>query len=456
VCAAEDEIELLNERVYKGKIVDETSDKVFITIESAGTLSFDKSKIKEIRYEGRMPIKVSQPAPAPVSASSTPQPSPSVPSLQEAIIEQPAPATPESYLPTPTLPTAPEGTPTPPPPDVQTGYDAVLYGAVKDVKVRLAGAPWANAEEGTQLKVNDEIMTGEGKAKIKLRGRGELRLPPNSYLILKYLSPDGNQVTIDIRGGAVWNNVTPGGGLVNYKVQTPDLTAGVRGTLFKVEISGDKGTRVAVFEGAVETTNLKTNEAVVVDKLKSVTVDKAGVTSELRAVDPKERDEWDHWDEWALEVHKIAVRFPVGGQAIDNLAKLHAQDMKRYEKIVNEANQNILTNREADKVEDIAKCFERFYLDTGVVPTVEQGFKVLVEDPGVAGWKGPYYDGDIPPKDRWGNELHYIVETSQVSGNQYGKVISSGPNGIYSKGATTTDDLASFVRYYALTPNTQE
>lgn len=450
-----DEIEMQDGTIYKGTIIRETETTVLIRVQPYGTMPFEKSKLKRITYTNEAK-KVESATPTPtLTPSPTPTQTPVATPLEPPVSPPPVmskdevtPAPPVAMV----TPPQKSPTPAPPPPDIQTGYDAVLFGVLEDVKVRHPGSDWINATEGMQLKVNDEIMTSQGKVKIKLRGRGELRLPPNSYLILKHITPDGGDVTIEMRGGTVWNNVTPGAGLVNYRVQTPDLTAGVRGTLFKVEIAGDKGTRVAVFEGIVETTSSKTEEAIKLDALQAATVNPEGKLSEPIKVDPKEREEWDHWDEWALEVHSIAVRFPIGGQAIDNLAKLHAQDMQRYEGIMNEANQQILTNREEDKVQNLSRAFEKFYVDTGVIPTQEQGFSALVTNPGIPRWNGPYYQGDMPPKDRWGNALNYVVEKSERSGNVYGKVISNGPDGIYSKGSPATDDLSVFVRYYALTP----
>ncbi len=447
----QDRVVMNDGSTYEGTIIRETESTVLIRVKRYGSLSLKKENIRDITYAGK-----TSPTPRPLPPTSTPLSgatpvsmtplATSVTPSQQDIAVTPSPA-PGALSQTAVTPTP---TPASTPPPIKSGFDAVLFGVVKEVKIRHPGGEWIDAYEGIQLKVNDEIMTNSGKVKIKLRGRGELRLPPNSYLILKQLSPDGSTVTIEIKGGTIWNNVTPGGGLVNYKVQTPDLTAGVRGTLFKVEISEEKGSRVAVFEGTVETASETTEETVEIGELTAVVVDPQGELSDPRKVDPREREEWDHWDEWALEVHEIAVRFPIGGDAIDNLAKLHAQDMKRYERMVDEANKQILTNREAAKIEDLAKAFEDFYVDTGVIPTEEQGFNVLVEDPGIDGWNGPYYDGQIPPVDRWGNELHYIVGKSEVSGNVYGKVISNGADTIYSKGSPATDDLATFVRYYAL------
>lgn len=445
-----DEIEMLNGNVYKGKILKETSEKVFIQMGQYGTLVLDKKEIKRITYSGENQAeKKDTPIPTPVVSKATPTPSIQRPEVKQKTLPSPPP--------TPTITPALEPTkilltPTPRPPDILPGYDAVLFGVVEDVKVQRNGGPWIKAYDGIQLKAGDGIITGKGKVKIKLRGRGEIRLPPNSYLVLKYVSPEGNEVTVEIKGGTVWNNVTPGGGLVNYTVHTPDLTAGVRGTLFKIETSPEKGSRVAVFEGMVETISNKTRQTIEVEQMKAVVVDKQGQISAPQPVDPKEREEWDFWDEWTLEVHSIAVRFPIGGQVIDALAQQHAQDMRRYERIVNETNQRILANREEAKLRELARAFEKFYVDTGVIASEEQGFNVLVKNPGISGWNGPYYDGDIPPKDRWGNEIHYIVQKSPVSGNVAGKVISNGPDGIFSKGSPATDDIAVFVRYYALTP----
>ncbi len=446
-----DALELTNGEIIKGTIIKETSTLMMIRIPGYGTLHYDKEKIKKITY--------SDPSRQPTAQEAAPTEQGTPPAKDEVM--QPAPGQQIAEQITPVATPPPQISPVPPTStpathEITSGYDAVLFGVVKDVKVRRSNGEWIEARDGTQLKANDEIITVEGKVKIKMRGRGEVRLPPNSHLVLRRVSPDGSEITIEIMGGTVWNNVTPGGGLVSYKIHTPDLTAGVRGTLFKVELSPDLGSRVAVFEGIVETLSNATRETIELEKLEAVRVDKEGVMSAPAAVDPKERDEWDFWDQWELEVHEIAVRFPIGGQVIDNMARLHANDMRRYEQIVDETRERTLTNREEQNLQSVADAFTQFYLDTGVIPTEEQGFSVLVQNPGITGWNGPYYDGEMPPKDRWNRPLRYVIQKSRYSDNVAGKVVSTGPDGIFSQGHPATDDLAVFIHFSQLKPNTRQ
>ncbi len=341
---------------------------------------------------------------------------------------------------------------TPERPAIEAGFDAVLFDVLKSVKVRRRGQGWEAAKEGMQLKVGDEIYTGEGKIKIRLRGRGELRLPPSSHLIIVTLNPEGTQITIELTGGRVWNNVTPGGGAVDYTVKTPDLVAGVRGTLFKVSTAPTEGSRVAVFEGEVLTVSEKTQEQITVAPDTFVTVDQEGRLSQPAAVDPEERKEWDEWDEWALEVHnQIASRFVVGGQQIDALARQIAEDGKRYDRMMNEANQRILYNREGDKLNRIRDAFVEFYKDTGRIPSTDEGFQVLLQNPGIQNWNGPYLESADLLTDRWGSAITYEKKQSAASGNVYGELISSGPDKIHSKGSPATDDIKVLILYFTVT-----
>jgi hypothetical protein len=328
----------------------------------------------------------------------------------------------------------------------------VLFDVVESVKVRRGGQPWESAVEGTLLKVGDEIYTSEGKTKIRLRGRGELRLPPNSHLIIVTLNPEGTKITIELTGGRVWNNVTPGGGVVDYTVKTPDLVAGVRGTLFKVSTVPTEGSRVAVFEGEVLAVSEKTQQQVSVTRNTFITVDQQGQVSQPAAVDPEERKEWDEWDQWALDVHnQIASRFVFGGQQIDAMARLVAEDGKRYDRIMTEANQQILYNREADKLAQIRDALIQFYKDTGHIPSTDEGLRVLLENPGIQNWKGPYLDSADFLTDRWGSAITYEMKQSATTGNVYGELISAGPDRINSKGSPATDDIRVLIPYFRVT-----
>jgi hypothetical protein len=425
-----DEVFLTGGKVITGKIISDTQDLIKLQTEEYGEVAFPKNIVEKITYTDKGITIIVTPAASPSPAALSPIPT-ITPSLPEKIdITRPSAST----------------------EDIQTGYDAVLYGVVQEVYVQPAGGNWSPAAPNMQLKAADEVRTGLGKAKMKLRGRGEVRLPPNSHMILLSIDPEGNKVTIELKGGRIWNNITPAGGVVNYMIKTPDLVAGVRGTLFKVSLDEAPGSRLAVFEGSVSAADLAGKIEISVAANFAVAVDKQGRITQPFAVNPEEIKEWTEWDQWALDVHKnIASRFMIGGEQIDQMAKLVAEDGKRYEQIVNEANQQILYNREAERIEGYKSAFSEFARDTGVYPTDQMGFAVLIENPGLPGWKGPYIkDKTLPILDRWGQPLKYILKKSQNSGNIFSEIHSSGPDRVYQEGKPGTDDIRIIIPYYQL------
>jgi general secretion pathway protein G len=58
----------------------------------------------------------------------------------------------------------------------------------------------------------------------------------------------------------------------------------------------------------------------------------------------------------------------------------------------------------ASQVSRLAMAVESYYLDTGSTP---EGLQQLVEDPGVAGWNGPYVKA-ASLKDPWGHDYEYV------------------------------------------------
>jgi general secretion pathway protein G len=56
------------------------------------------------------------------------------------------------------------------------------------------------------------------------------------------------------------------------------------------------------------------------------------------------------------------------------------------------------------------EALNRFEADCGRFPTTAEGLSALVKDPGVGGWKGPYWRGDF--RDRWGSTWHYENENN--------------------------------------------
>ncbi|MBN1900929.1 FecR domain-containing protein [Candidatus Sumerlaeota bacterium] len=425
-----DEIVLSGGKVITGKIISDTQDLIKLETEQYGEVAFPKNIVEKITYTDKgITIIIT-----PVASPSPPSPSPvqtnvASPGEKVDIIRPSAPTE-----------------------EIQTGYDAVIFGVMQEVFIKPFGGDWIQAAPNMQLKVMDEARTGLGKAKMKLRGRGEVRLPPNSHMILVSMDPEGNQVTIELKSGRIWNNITPSGGVVNYTIKTPDLVAGVRGTLFKVSLDEAPGSRLAVFEGSVYAADPTGKFEASVAANFAIATDKQGRITQPFSVHPDEIKEWTEWDQWALDVHRnISSRFIIGGEQIDQMAKLAAEDGKRYEQIVSEANQQILYNREAERIEGYKSAFMQFARDTSVFPTDQMGFAVLIENPGLPGWKKSYIeDKTLPILDRWGQPLKYTLKKSPNSGNMFGEIHSSGPNRIYEEGKSGTDDIRVIIPYYQI------
>lgn len=58
------------------------------------------------------------------------------------------------------------------------------------------------------------------------------------------------------------------------------------------------------------------------------------------------------------------------------------------------------------QIKDIEQAAELFKLDVGRFPTNNEGLRVLVVNPGIAGWNGPYLRRGLPD-DPWGHPYRY-------------------------------------------------
>lgn len=345
-----------------------------------------------------------------------------------------------------------------PEPDIPPGADGVLFGIEQGhvVQLRKSGSTiWETAVNNISLMVGYEIRTEEGKAKIKLRGRDSLRLPPRSHIVLVQLSIDASEVTIQLKNGSLWTEVAPRARLSDFKVVTPDLTAGVRGTLFKTTVQTGMGSRVAVLQGSVDIQSIKTRAAATVSEATAVIVNPQGQIEPPMPILPAEYDEWKAWDEWRLDFYKNVASFSaVGAPILTGMADQIAQEQSQWAQTVNEANRQIVINRYEDNLKHYANAFMQFARDTGHVPNdTTESWQVLRENSGNwPGWNGPYLrDTSLPPLDLWRRPVRYIVRYSR-SGNIHGIVYSEGLNQRDDKAQPGSDDILAYVMYYQL-PN---
>ena len=81
----------------------------------------------------------------------------------------------------------------------------------------------------------------------------------------------------------------------------------------------------------------------------------------------------------------------------------------------------------------ISLALDLFEQDVGRYPTAEEGLNVLVTDPGITGWKGPYFKGELKP-DPWGVPYSYTLSTTGIGYI----LVSAGPD----RQLGTADDIA--------------
>ena len=116
---------------------------------------------------------------------------------------------------------------------------------------------------------------------------------------------------------------------------------------------------------------------------------------------------------------------------------------QRYNADETAYNTNI--NRQGDFLDSLKVAFVNYAEGVRDLPPSDEplgadGWRALMVDPGLAGWRGPYLPAttEVPMKDGWQNPITYRRKISRV-GNVFGELISNGPNGRFSEGMT--DDI---------------
>ena len=126
--------------------------------------------------------------------------------------------------------------------------DAVLQASRGRVLVGPTPAQFRSAVIGQLLIGGSRLNTGsDAWAEIGFSGGGYLRLQSDSQLRVLGVEKTsaGREVLLQLEAGSAWNVVQKGAG--GYQLSTPTVTTAVRGTIFRVDVSG----LVKVFDGAV-------------------------------------------------------------------------------------------------------------------------------------------------------------------------------------------------------------
>jgi hypothetical protein len=130
---------------------------------------------------------------------------------------------------------------------------AEMHGTITFLRgsVLLNQAP---AQIGTMVKMSDSIeVKDKSTAVVQFSTNAMITIESNTNLVIKNLVQGDNGVptiALDQSRGSTFNKIVPG--KANYSVNTPTITAGVRGTAFRVNSSeGEKGTEIELFTGKV-------------------------------------------------------------------------------------------------------------------------------------------------------------------------------------------------------------
>ena len=84
-------------------------------------------------------------------------------------------------------------------------------------------------------------------------------------------------------------------------------------------------------------------------------------------------------------------------------------------------------------------ALDLFEQDTGRYPRSDEGLRVLVDNPQIINWRGPYLKITTVPLDPWGNQYKYSYP-SELTGSEFlYDIISSGPDGVFGNNDDVTN-----------------
>jgi len=84
-------------------------------------------------------------------------------------------------------------------------------------------------------------------------------------------------------------------------------------------------------------------------------------------------------------------------------------------------------------------AMDMFEQDVGRYPNPEEGLQVLIQDPQIKNWKGPYIKSASIPLDPWGNQYQYTYPSELTNSEFLYDIVSAGPDTTFG----TSDDVTN-------------
>jgi ferric-dicitrate binding protein FerR (iron transport regulator) len=119
-------------------------------------------------------------------------------------------------------------------------------------------ATWISLQVGNFISQDDEVRTGDqSRIEIRLPDRSILRFDQGTTFRMRNLLFDrregSREVRVEIPGGKTWVNVRKAfGPKKTFEVASANAVAGVRDTIWRMNVETDQSTLIRVYEGAVE------------------------------------------------------------------------------------------------------------------------------------------------------------------------------------------------------------
>lgn len=182
--------------------------------------------------------------------------------------------------------------------------------------VKMLRAPWWNFWAWKDVKVGQELWDGDrvqvgrkSTVEIQFYNKTQLRILENSTVVMGKSTlynygadSDERASSILVKTGEVWVQVEKAlSKIFKFKVETPNAVAGVRGTLFSVQVSG-KTSEVVVDNGTVEVQQRKTAEMVLVTGGGATQVIGRSRPQDVFTADAEKRSRLKDWGDLAKEM----------------------------------------------------------------------------------------------------------------------------------------------------------
>lgn len=318
------------------------------------------------------------------------------------------------------------------PPDVPFSWDAVLFEIPEGGSVRVVpqpGAPVQTVSGQTNLRNGAVIETSEYPARIILKnGRDIVRVAPHTSIEMP--ASTLNRVVINLNRGSFWLQADEDSPGRQVGIHTTNSVISTTGGVLRVADALDRGIHVAVAEGRAEIISTKAQIRATLGAHETLLVRPSGVvTSNARITRIMEHED-SNWD--TLEDNFWLRADRLGERRADEETNL------------------ISMNQLRSYVREASNAFIAFARDTGHIPTEQDAFTVLRENTGNwPGWKGPYWDGVLPPLDSWGRPMRYTTRPTGQGNNVVGIVYSIGED-YTDNGGDPSADIPEMILYYQL------